>query len=143
MSFTTYLENELLDHVFRGATYTAPSTVYVALYTTATSGAGGGTEVSGGSYARKSMAFDAASSGATDNTSAVEFATATASWGTVTHTAIHDAITGGNMLAETALTASKAIGSGDVFRYQAGEFDVTLSQSMATRTNWKVSIINR
>lgn len=127
MSFTTYLENELLDHVFRGASYSAPSTVYVALYTSATGAGGTGTEVSGGSYARQSMAFDAASSGATDNTSAVEFPTATGNWGTVTHTAIHDAVSSGNMLAETALTTSKAIGTGDVFRYQAGEFDVTLS----------------
>jgi hypothetical protein len=73
------------------------------------------------------MAFDAASGGAIDNTSAVEFPTATGSWGTITHTAVLDAASSGNMLAENALTASKAIGSGDVFRFQAGEFDITLT----------------
>ena len=126
MSFTDFLEVELLDHVFGGAAYTPPATVYVALFTTATSGTGSGTEATGGSYARQAMAFDAAAAGATDNTSAVEFPTATASWGTITHTAIYDAVTSGNMLAESALTASKAIGTGDVFRFQAGEFDITL-----------------
>ena len=45
----------------------------------------------------------------------------------MTHTAVLDAATGGNMLAETALTASKPIGDGDVFRFQAGEFDITLT----------------
>jgi hypothetical protein len=127
MSFTTFLENEVLDHVFRNASYTPPATVYIGLYTTATGAGGTGTEVTGGSYARQSMAFDASASGAIDNTAAVEFPTATASWGTVTHTAVLDAATSGNMLAETALTASKAIGSGDVFRFQAGEFDITLT----------------
>jgi hypothetical protein len=127
MAFTTFLQNELLDHAFRNAAYTAPATVYVGLYTSATGVGGTGTEVSGGSYARQSMAFDAAASGTMDNTSAVEFPTASASWGTITHTAVLDASSGGNMLAQTALTASKAIASGDVFRFQAGEFDITLA----------------
>ena len=127
MAFTTFLQNELLDHAFRNAAYTAPATVYIGLYTTATGVGGTGTEVSGGSYARQAMAFDASASGAIDNTSAVEFPTASASWGTITHTAAHDAVSGGNMLAQTALTASKAIGDGDVFRFQAGEFDITLT----------------
>ena len=127
MSFTTFLENEVLDHVFRNATYTPPATAYIGLYTTATNAAGGGTEVSGNGYARNAMAFDASVSGAIDNTAAVEFATATGSWGTITHTAVLDAATAGNMLAETALTASKTVASGDVFRFQAGEFDITLT----------------
>ena len=127
MAFTTFLRNELLDHAFRNSAYTPPSTVYIGLYTSATGAGGTGTEVSGNGYTRKAMAFDAASSGAIDNTAAVEFPTATGSWGTVTHTAVLDAATSGNMLAENALTASKAIGSGDVFRFQAGEFDITLT----------------
>ena len=127
MAFTTFLQNELLDHAFRNTAYTAPATVYIGLYTTATGVGGTGTEVTGGSYARQAMAFDASASGAIDNTSAVEFPTASASWGTITHTAAHDAVSGGNMLAQTALTASKPIGDGDVFRFQAGEFDITLT----------------
>ena len=127
MSFTTFLENEVLDHVFRNAAYTPPSTVYIGLYTSATGAGGTGTEVSGNGYTRKAMAFDASSGGAIDNTSEVEFPTATGTWGTITHTAVLDAASSGNMLAENALTASKAIGSGDVFRFQAGQFDITLT----------------
>ena len=77
--------------------------------------------------ARLGIASSAAASGAADNASAVEFDTATGSWGTVTHTAVLDASSSGNMLMENALTASKVIASGDVFRFQAGEFDVTLT----------------
>ena len=127
MAFTTFLRNELLDHVFRNAAYTPPSTVYIGLYTSATGAGGTGKEVSGNGYTRKAMSFDASSGGAIDNTSAVEFPTATGSWGTITHTAVLDAASSGNMLAENALTASKAIGSGDVFRFQAGQFDITLT----------------
>ena len=53
MSFTNFLETEILDHVFAGAAYTAPSTKYLALFTGAPGETGGGTEVSGGGYARR------------------------------------------------------------------------------------------
>jgi len=127
MAFTTYLRNKVLDDVLGTTAYVAPTTVYAALYTTATNASGGGNEVVGNGYVRKAIAFDAAASGAADNTAAVEFDTATASWGTITHTAILDASTSGNMMMEGALTASKVIGSGDVFRFQAGEFDTSLT----------------
>lgn len=126
MSFTNYLETELLDHVFAGNAYTSPSTVYVALYTAAPSEAGGGTEVSGGSYVRKAGSFSVSGNTATTS-AAIEWSTATASWGTITHIAIHDAASGGNMLAYASLTASKAIASGDVFRIPAGDIDITLN----------------
>ena len=71
------------------------------------------------------MAFDAAVSGATDNTSNVDFPAATASWGTVSHYGLFDASTGGNLLIHGAFTASKAIGTGDVLRIAAGELDIT------------------
>ena len=57
MSFTNFLETEILDHVFAGAAYTAPSTKYLALFTGAHGETGGGTEVSGGGYARQTVAF--------------------------------------------------------------------------------------
>jgi hypothetical protein len=72
------------------------------------------------------MAFTVTNDAAT-NTSAVEFPTATGSWGTVTHTALYDASTSGNMLAVGQLTASKSVGTGDVFRFSAGDFDITLA----------------
>jgi hypothetical protein len=126
MSFTTYTEDKVLDHILKGTSFTAPAVVYVALYTSATNAAGGGTECTGGGYTRKTMGFTTATSGATENNGYVEFPTATDECVTKTHTAILDASSGGNMLMETALTASKTISTGDVFRFQSGEFDVTL-----------------
>lgn len=125
MSFSNYLENKVLDHVFGGVAYTAPATLYVGLFTTDPGEAGTGTEVSGGSYARQTIAFTVTGSQAS-NTAAVEFPTATASWGTITYAAIYDALSGGNLLASGALTTSKTIDSGDVFRIPAGDFDINL-----------------
>ena len=111
---TTYLRNKILDHMLGGPDYTRPATVYVALFNAAPSIAGGGTEVSGGSYARVAVTNDAtnwpaASSGQKSNGLAVTFAQATASWGTVTHAAIFDALTGGNMLHFTTLPNPRTV----------------------------------
>ena len=128
--FSDYLEDKVLNHVFGGTAYTAPSTLYVALYTAAPSDTGGGTEVSGGSYARKSMP-DMTVSGTSPTTAtngaAVEFVTETGSWGTVSHVGVFDALTSGNLLGWAALTASKTVSSGDVFRFDAGDLDITLA----------------
>lgn len=126
--FSDYLETKVLNHVFGGTSYTAPTTLYVALYTAAPSDSGGGTEVttSGTAYARQSMAFTT-SGGTTSNTSAVEYATATADYGTVVAMGIFDASTSGNLLAYGTLTTSKSVSSGDVFRFNASAVDVTLT----------------
>jgi hypothetical protein len=126
MSFSDYLETKVLDHVFGGTAYTAPATLYVALFTAAPSDSGGGTEVSGGGYARQTIAFTT-SGDTTSNTAAVEFPTATANYGTVTHVGIFDASTAGNLMAWAALTASKTIETGDVFRIPLGDLDITLN----------------
>ena len=125
MSFSNYLETEILDHVFGGNAYTAPGTLYLALFTSNPDEDGSGTEVSGGSYARQTATFTV--SGNTATTSAViEFPTATGTWGTVSHIGIYDASTAGNLLAYAALTTSKSIASGDVFRIPTGDIDITL-----------------
>jgi hypothetical protein len=125
VSFSNYLENKVLDHVFGGVAYTAPTTLYVGLFTSNPGETGSGTEVSGGSYARQTIAFTVTGSQAS-NTAAVEFPTATASWGTITFAAIYDALSGGNLLAYGALTTSKTIDNGDVFRIPTGDFDIDL-----------------
>ena len=125
MSFSNYLENKVLDHVFGGSAYTAPATLYVGLFTSDPGEGGGGTEVSGGSYARQTIAFTVTDSQASSS-AAVEFPTATASWGTITYAAVYDAVSGGNLLASGALTTSKTIDSGDVFRIPSGDFDIDL-----------------
>ncbi len=126
MSFTNFLETEILDHVFAGAAYTAPSTKYIGLFTAAPGETGGGTEVSGNAYARQTMAFTT-SGDTTSNNAALEFPTATGSWGTITHVGIFDAVSSGNLMVYATLTASKAIASGDVFRVPSGHLDITLN----------------
>jgi len=126
MSFTNHLETEILDHVFAGNAYTAPSTLYLGLYTATPDDTGGGTELSGSGYVRQAMAMTVSGNTAS-NSAAEEFATATGSWGTITHVGVFDASSGGNLLAYGALTASKAIATGDVFRIPAGDLDITLN----------------
>jgi hypothetical protein len=127
MSFTNFLETEILDHVFAGSAYTAPTTKYLALFTAAPGETGGGTEVttSGTAYARQSVAFTTTGN-TTSNSASVEYATATASFGTVTHVGVFDAATSGNLMAYAALTSAKAIDTGDVFRVPIGDLDITL-----------------
>jgi hypothetical protein len=127
-SLTNYAEAKILDHVVGKTSFTMPS-VWVALFTAAPSDAGGGTECTGGSYARKSTAgadWAAASSGATSTAAAITFVTPTGSWGTVTHFALMDAATAGNMLAWADLTTPQAVGTGNTVSFAIGELDITL-----------------
>lgn len=123
-----YLENKVLDHVLGGTAYTQP-TVYVGLWT-ADDGLESGTvtsEVSGGSYARQTASFAAASSGSAATDATITFPTATASWGTITHIALMDALSGGNVLFHGAVTTSKTIDSGDTFQISSGNLTITLA----------------
>ena len=103
-----------------------PGTVYVALFTSDPTDAGTGTEVSGGSYARQSIAFSSASGGTTSNSAKITFPTATADWGTVTHWGLYDASPSGNLLWHGSLSASKAVASGDTVEIAIGDLDITL-----------------
>lgn len=125
MSFTNDLETRVLQWALTAGSPTRPTAWYVGLFTAAPSDTGGGTEVSGGSYARQSVAFTVSGNLAT-NSAAIEWPTATADWGTITHIAVFDALSGGNMLVHAALTSSKTISTGDVLRIPAGDLDITL-----------------
>ena len=125
MSFSNHAENLVLDWLLTNGTATRPTAWYVGLFTSDPTDADTGTEVSGGSYARTAVTFSVTGNAAT-NTSGVEFPAATASWGTVSHIAIYDASTSGNMLFHTALDIAKAITDGDVFRIPTGDLDFTL-----------------
>lgn len=103
----------------------------MALYTAAPTDAGGGTQCSGGSYARVAVTnngtnWPSASGGAKSNGAAITFPQATASWGVVTHFGIHSHITNDALIAWGALTASKTIDSGDTPSFAIGELDVSL-----------------
>ena len=124
---SNYLENALINATLRNTSYTSAATVYLALYTTDPTDADTGTEVTGGSYARQSVTFGAPSNGVSTNSAAIEFPQCTASWGTVTHVGIRDALTTGNLLYHTPLDASKTIDTGDIFKIAIGSLSVTLS----------------
>jgi hypothetical protein len=125
-SLSDYLENKLALHVFCNTAYTSPTTIYAALCTSATSDSALGTEVSTGSYARTAIAFSATGAVAS-NSANCEFPQATASWSTITHAALMDASSSGNILVHGALSASKAIGSGDIFRFSTGQVTITFA----------------
>jgi len=141
-SKSDYLENKYLDWLLRGQTFTPPATVYIALYTANPSDSGGGTEVSGGSYARVAVASSlanwagtqgagttAASSGSggqTSNNNVITFPAPTANWGVITGMAIMDAASGGNELYWSALTANKTVNNGDAApTFPAGSLTIT------------------
>lgn len=126
-AMSNYLENALINVTLRNTAYTSPTTVYVGLFTSDPTDAGSGTEVSGGSYARKSATFGAPSNGASSTSADVQFDQATGDWGTVTHFGIFDALTTGNLLYHGALTSSKTIETGDVFKIASGNLTVTLA----------------
>jgi hypothetical protein len=126
-AFSNYLENAVINAVLRNTSYTSPETVYVGLYTSDPTDANTGTEVSGGSYAREAVTFGAPSNGVSSNSALIEFNQATANWGTVAYMGISDASSGGNLLFHGALTSSKVIENGDVFKFDIAALSVTLA----------------
>lgn len=126
-ALSNYLENALINGTLRATSYTAPATVYVALFITDPTDAGSGTEVSGNGYARQSATFAAPSNGASVTSADIQFPQATGNQGTIAFFAIFDALTTGNMLYHGALTTSKTIDTGDVFKIAAGSLTVTLA----------------
>ena len=126
-AMSNYLENALINATLRNTSYTSPSTVYVALFTSDPTDAGSGTECSGGAYARQSATFGAPSDGASSISADVEFPQATGAWGTITHFGIFDASSSGNLLYHGALTSSKTIATGDVLKITSSNLTVTLA----------------
>lgn len=124
-----YLENKLIDQLFRGQAFNFPTTLHVGLLTSAPTDVTSGSEVTGGSYGRASIACSlvnwsgtqsagstsasTGNTGTTTNNVEIAFPTPSANWGVVTHFAIYDSPTSGNMLFWAALTDSKTINNGD------------------------------
>ena len=142
-AMSDFLENKLIDQVFRGQAYTFPATLYVGLLTAAPSDAGGGTEVSGGSYARVAVTSNltnwsgtqgagtttapSGTTGTTSNNTPIEFPAPTANWGQVSHVGVYDSLSGGNLLFWSPLSIAKTVNSGDAAPYYAiGAFSVQI-----------------
>jgi hypothetical protein len=135
---TDFLENLIVDVLFRGQsatvgnsllTWAGAPTYYLALFTSAPSDSGGGTEVAGGGYVRVAVpctmqmwcgtqgtgttTASTGTSGQTSNNVALTFPAPIADWGTITHMAIFDRATGGNMLMYGELTSPVTVNNGD------------------------------
>jgi len=140
---TDFLENELVDHIFRTSSFTKPTILGIALYTAAPGETGGGTEVTGGSYARVDLpplntnwnatqggtsGDSTGTGGLTDNAVDITFPAPTANWGTVSHMAILDATSGGNFLIIGDVAPDKTVNNGDPApKFTAGDLDITIA----------------
>ena len=140
--FSNYLENKLIDHLLRATSFPVPTAIYVALFTSPSSDAGPGTEVSGGGYARVQVGPGLASwtatqggtagvstgtTGQSANVADVTFPAPSANWGTITHFGLFDAVTGGNLLMQKQLAVPKVVNSGDQApKFPAAGLTVTL-----------------
>jgi len=127
-SFSDFLENEILDHIMGVGSWTSPATVYVGLSTADPLDTGGNlAEPSGNGYIRKAISFGSAGSRAITQDAIVNFNEATGSWGTVTHWALFNAESAGNMLAHGQLSTSRSIVSGNTPSIASGQVVVSVS----------------
>lgn len=136
---SNYTEDRTLDFWLKAnsAATSAPTTVYVGLFTSNPSTGStsenleAGTltdEVSGNGYARKAVTFGTVSGGSVSNSGNVTFDPASGGdWGTITHIAVMDASTTGNVLFYGALDTAKEIQNGDTFQVTTGNLTVTLA----------------
>lgn len=137
-SASNYLEDKVLDHVLgEGArNFTSPATLYLGLFKNTGTGTSANLEAgvltdeissSGTAYARQGVNFSAAVNGTAATNGTVTWPTATADWGTVTHVAIMDALTAGNVLFYGNLLSSKLIETGDTFQITSQNLSVSLA----------------
>ena len=135
---SNYLENKLLDHTLKYGTapYTGATTIYLALFNNTSTNTAANleagtltdeTSTSATAYARMPVTFATASGGSSATNATVTFAAATANWGTITHVAVMDASTAGNVLFWGAVTTSKTIETGDTFQVTSGNLTISLA----------------
>ena len=127
MDFPNYLANKLISATVRNLSYTTPSTVYLALFTTDPTKDNDGDEVDQASYTRQEVTFTVPADGVATNASQIDWATATTNWGNVGWVAIMDASTSGNMLYFAGLDNPKTILTGDQFRINVNQLQLTLT----------------
>ena len=127
-----YVENQILNCYLNQTNITAPSNIYLGLFTSAPSDAGGGTEVSGNGYTRIEITdkFSAASGtggSLSSNADITGFTADGGDWGEVNSIGIFDASTSGNLLFYTALDSSATVNNGDSFQISSGNLTVTVA----------------
>jgi len=125
-AFTNYLEQQLIGCTLLGSTFTSPTTIYVGLATAFSSDGSTITEVNTGSYARQPIPFTPVSGSVASNNGDVTFPQATADWGTITHTILYDAVSGGNPLYWAEETIPRVVEEDDILVKPDGSIIVTL-----------------
>lgn len=139
--FSTYLDNKILAHVFNGTVYNTPAK-YWALFKSATGLTDNSPvkdEVTGEGYARvkaENSSFTTPAASVVKNANAIEFPVAISNWGRVTHVAIMDAATGGNVLAWGAIRnpatgdeRPREVDAGDQFIIRANTSTIRITDS--------------
>lgn len=124
MPKSTYLNDNFINVALRNTVFTSPVQVFCALYTATPGVGGGGTEVTGGAYARQVVTFIAPTAGVTSNDADVNFPVATADYGTVTSFALLDASSGGNLMYFGNLSASRNVLTNDQVRFPQNQLIV-------------------
>ena len=133
-TFSTWLETKLLGHAFGGVAYPMPAGLWVGLYNTLPSQAGGGAEVAANGYTRMAVTFGpiAGAPPSMSNAASIQWASALVDWGTIAAAGIFDAQAAGNFLGSAGLVdpanptvpAPKPITKGDAFRIPTGNLIV-------------------
>lgn len=135
---SAYFRDASLKFFLGLGTLTPPSDVYVALSTAAWAASATGTSIAASepsganAYARVGLdndgtTWDTVSSGISANLVAIEFPTATGTWGTIQSFYVVDSAAGGNILFGGDLVASKAIAAADTARFAIGQLTITES----------------
>jgi hypothetical protein len=119
------IENQLLDALVGTSAYSVTTPIKLALMTANGSDSAAGTEVTGGSYARQTIAFDAASSGSISNNALISFTDMPSC--TVVGIEIYDSAGSPKRLAYGALTSSRTVTSGDTVQFSAAAVELSLS----------------
>jgi len=127
-NLSDYAEKLILDWLLTGGAAVRPTSLYVALFSSATDDAGGGTELVGNGYARQLVTVSSAASpgGTTSNSNDLFFEATGSNWDTITHMGIYDSISGGNLLWHGAVTEETLIEVGQIFVFIIGSIDFTL-----------------
>lgn len=125
---SNYLEGKLIDHIFRGVSYAAPTVLYASLHT-ADPADTGLHEISGGGYQRSliycaEISWNKAGNVVSNNV-LISFPQSLTNWGTVTHFGLWDNSLGGNMLLSGQLAQAKVINQADVVSFPVSYLTAT------------------
>lgn len=126
-SFTTYMQNKILDHTLRSISYTPPSSIYVALLSNVDNDGDIVEEINGSGYAREAISFDASVDGVSSNSAEVEFSVALEDWGSIPYVGLYDSLSGGNLLMWGQFSIAKYSAISSVFKIKSGQLSIELS----------------